>query len=77
MGGKGEMGDRRLRIGAEDGWDKTVTFRNLLHLQDSLSPSFRLGCRGFWDPKTDNFANETFANESLFCVAAAFGVYLY
>uniref|UniRef100_A0A7R9VVV9 Dynein light chain n=1 Tax=Chlamydomonas euryale TaxID=1486919 RepID=A0A7R9VVV9_9CHLO len=37
----------------------------------------RLGCRGFWDSKTDNYAHDTFQNESLFCVAAAFGVYLY
>lgn len=37
----------------------------------------RLGCRGFWDANTDNYAHETFQNESMFCVAAAFGVYLY
>lgn len=37
----------------------------------------RLGCRGFWDHKTDNFASETFQNESLFCVATAFGVFTY
>ncbi len=40
-------------------------------------PCFRLGCRSFWDPKTDNFAHETFQNETLFCVAAAYGVYMY
>lgn len=43
----------------------------------SIVSYIRLGCRGFWDAKTDNYAHETFQNESLFCVAAAFGVYLY
>uniref|UniRef100_A0A7S0SLD6 Tctex1 domain-containing protein 2 n=1 Tax=Mantoniella antarctica TaxID=81844 RepID=A0A7S0SLD6_9CHLO len=37
----------------------------------------RMGCRCFWDPKTDNYAEEVFNNESIFAVAAAFGVYLY
>lgn len=37
----------------------------------------RLACRGFWDQNTDNYAHDTFSNESLFCVATAFGVYLY
>ncbi|KAL3901253.1 MAG: hypothetical protein SGCHY_000747 [Lobulomycetales sp.] len=37
----------------------------------------RLGCRCFWDSDTDNIAQETFINESLFCSAAAFGVYYY
>lgn len=37
----------------------------------------RMGCRCFWDPDTDNYAEDTYRNDSLFCVAAAFGVYLY
>lgn len=37
----------------------------------------RMGCRCFWDPKTDNYAEEVFTSESIFAVAAAFGVYLY
>ncbi|KAJ3052061.1 Tctex1 domain-containing protein 2 [Rhizophlyctis rosea] len=37
----------------------------------------RMGCRCFWDADTDNIAQETFMNESLFCVAVAFGVYYY
>ncbi|MEW5306790.1 MAG: hypothetical protein WDW36_009228 [Sanguina aurantia] len=37
----------------------------------------RLACRGFWDPNTDSYAHEAFSNESLFCVATAFGIYLY
>ncbi|KOO21044.1 tctex1 domain-containing protein 2, partial [Chrysochromulina tobinii] len=37
----------------------------------------RMGCRCFWDADTDNYADESYRNDSLFCVAAAFGVYLY
>ena len=37
----------------------------------------RMGCRCFWDPDTDAYAEDTYRNDSLFCVAAAFGVYLY
>jgi len=37
----------------------------------------RMGCRCLWDAQTDKVAEETFINESLFCVAVAFGVYLY
>eukprot|EP00965_Chrysotila_dentata_P130591 4317224-Pleurochrysis_carterae.AAC.4 len=37
----------------------------------------RMGARCFWDTDTDSYAEETYRNDSLFCVAAAFGVYLY
>ncbi|GAQ87618.1 hypothetical protein KFL_003650090 [Klebsormidium nitens] len=37
----------------------------------------RMGCRCFWDTNTDNYAEETFLSETIFCVATAFGVYLY
>merc|ERR1711892_1411926 len=37
----------------------------------------RMGCRCFWDPDTDAYAEDTYRNDSLFCVAAAFGSYLY
>jgi hypothetical protein len=37
----------------------------------------RMGSRCFWDSDTDSYASETFANESLFCVATCYGVYLY
>ncbi|KAK3277962.1 hypothetical protein CYMTET_14067 [Cymbomonas tetramitiformis] len=37
----------------------------------------RMGCRCFWDPNTDSYATAEFSNGSIFCVAAAFGVYLY
>mmetsp|Transcript_130857 Transcript_130857/g.419658 ORF Transcript_130857/g.419658 Transcript_130857/m.419658 type:complete len:125 (-) Transcript_130857:115-489(-) len=37
----------------------------------------RMGSRCFWDSDTDSYASETYSNETLFCVATAYGVYLY
>jgi len=37
----------------------------------------RIGARCLWDQQTDKLAQETYQNASLFCVAVAFGVYLY
>jgi len=36
-----------------------------------------MGCRCFWDPKTDNVAEEKFVNESVFAVCVVAGGYLY
>ena len=36
----------------------------------------RMGCRTFWDRDTDAYASETFTNDSIFCVATAYAVYL-
>lgn len=33
--------------------------------------------RCFWDFDTDNFAESIYTNDTLFCVAAAYGVYYY
>ncbi|XP_064639132.1 dynein light chain Tctex-type protein 2B-like [Lineus longissimus] len=37
----------------------------------------KMGCRCFWDSDTDNYAQDIFMNDSLFCVAAAFGAFYY
>ncbi|OQR96571.1 tctex1 domain-containing protein 2 [Achlya hypogyna] len=37
----------------------------------------RMGCRCFWDSETDCYATETYTNDSLFCVATAYSIYLY
>ncbi len=37
----------------------------------------RMGTRCFWDAESDNYASDTFTNDSLFCVATAYGVYMY
>ncbi|KAG8581604.1 hypothetical protein GDO81_007733 [Engystomops pustulosus] len=37
----------------------------------------KMAARCFWDADTDNYAEEVFMNEYLFCVAAAFGCFYY
>jgi hypothetical protein len=37
----------------------------------------RVGTRCFWDSDTDNCASEYFVNDTLFCLATVYGVYLY
>ncbi|KER29612.1 Tctex-1 family protein [Opisthorchis viverrini] len=37
----------------------------------------KVAYRCYWDADTDNYAEASFMNESLFCVASAFGVYSY
>eukprot|EP00727_Mastigamoeba_balamuthi_P001773 m51a1_g11593 hypothetical protein (124) ;mRNA; r:96955-97662 len=37
----------------------------------------KMACRCFWDSDTVGYASETFINDSLFCVASAYGVYHY
>ncbi|KAJ8031250.1 Tctex1 domain-containing protein 2 [Holothuria leucospilota] len=37
----------------------------------------KMGCKCFWDSDTDNCAQDIFMNDSMFCVAAVFGVFFY
>ncbi|KAJ7993460.1 hypothetical protein DPEC_G00272660 [Dallia pectoralis] len=37
----------------------------------------KMAARCFWDADTDSHAQDIFINDSLFCVAAAFGSYFY
>ncbi|KAM6963281.1 dynein light chain Tctex-type protein 2B [Aplochiton taeniatus] len=37
----------------------------------------KMAARCFWDADTDSYAQDVFMNDSLFCVAAAFGSYYY
>ncbi|XP_029472542.1 tctex1 domain-containing protein 2 [Rhinatrema bivittatum] len=37
----------------------------------------KMAARCFWDADTDNYAQEVFMNDSLFCVVAAFGCFYY
>jgi len=37
----------------------------------------RFAGRCLWDHNTDAFAEDSYRNDSLFCVASAYGVYLY
>lgn len=36
-----------------------------------------IGSRFLWDEDIDNYASATFANDEMFCVSIAFGVYQY
>ncbi|EFJ51127.1 flagellar inner arm dynein light chain [Volvox carteri f. nagariensis] len=60
----------------EENWSR-YKFVVQVFIAEQRGEGVRLACRGFWDPSTDNYAHDTFSNESLFCVATAFGVYLY
>lgn len=46
-------------------------------LGEQRGEGVRMGCRCFWDSDTDNYAQDIFMNDTLFCVAAAYGVYYY
>uniref|UniRef100_UPI003AAD4317 dynein light chain Tctex-type protein 2B n=1 Tax=Centroberyx gerrardi TaxID=166262 RepID=UPI003AAD4317 len=37
----------------------------------------KMSSRCFWDADTDNYAEDVFMNDSLFCVVAVFGCYYY
>ncbi|XP_066504327.1 dynein light chain Tctex-type protein 2B [Hoplias malabaricus] len=37
----------------------------------------QMASRCFWDADTDGFAKDIYINDTLFCVAAVFGVYYY
>nr|XP_046247877.1 dynein light chain Tctex-type protein 2B isoform X1 [Scatophagus argus]XP_046247878.1 dynein light chain Tctex-type protein 2B isoform X1 [Scatophagus argus]XP_046247879.1 dynein light chain Tctex-type protein 2B isoform X1 [Scatophagus argus]XP_046247880.1 dynein light chain Tctex-type protein 2B isoform X1 [Scatophagus argus] len=37
----------------------------------------KMSSRCFWDADTDNYAEDVFMNDSLFCVVAVFGSYYY
>ena len=37
----------------------------------------KMGMRCLWDSDTDTYASDVFINDSMFCVAAVYGVYFY
>ncbi|KAM7446123.1 Tctex1 domain-containing protein 2 [Porites harrisoni] len=37
----------------------------------------KVACRCLWDSDTDNYAQDIFMNDTLFCVVAAYGVFYY
>ena len=46
-------------------------------LGEQRGEGVRMGTRCLWDADTDNYASDVFMNDSLFCCAAAFGIYYY
>lgn len=37
----------------------------------------KMSCRTYWDSDTDGYVQDTFINETMFCVAAVYGVFYY
>uniref|UniRef100_A0A7S0RL31 Dynein light chain n=1 Tax=Chlamydomonas leiostraca TaxID=1034604 RepID=A0A7S0RL31_9CHLO len=71
-----EIADEIKQKLKDEGWNR-YKFAVQVFIGEQRGEGVRLACRGFWDAKTDSYAHEVFQNESLFCVVAAFGVYLY
>ncbi|KAH0786109.1 tctex1 domain-containing protein 2 [Histomonas meleagridis] len=46
-------------------------------LGEQKGQGIAMGFRGFWDNDTDNFARETFSNDSIFAVGIAYAMYSY
>merc|ERR1712146_590454 len=46
-------------------------------IAEQKGQGIKMGCRSFWDTETDNYAEYTYQNDALICVASAFGVYYY
>eukprot|EP00842_Homolaphlyctis_polyrhiza_P000683 jgi/Hompol1/1615/HPOL_002727-RA len=54
-------------------------YKYIVHVSmgEMRGEGIRIGARCFWDADTDNIAQDAFMNDSLFCVAVAYGVYYY
>ncbi len=46
-------------------------------LGENKGAGVQIGSRCLWDPNTDHMAEANFTNDSLFCCAIVYGVYLY
>ncbi|DBA77501.1 TPA: Tctex1 domain-containing protein 2 [Trebouxia sp. C0004] len=64
------------RLKAQEKWTR-YKYVVQVFIGEQRGEAVRMGCRCFWDPKTDDYAQQVFSNETLFCVASAYGVYLY
>jgi hypothetical protein len=59
------------------GKDKRYKFLVQVIIGENKGQGVRVGSRCFWDSDTDDCTWVSFMNESLFCLVAAFAVYLY
>eukprot|EP00658_Telonema_sp_P-2_P011819 TRINITY_DN14529_c0_g1_i17.p2 TRINITY_DN14529_c0_g1~~TRINITY_DN14529_c0_g1_i17.p2 ORF type:complete len:104 (+),score=22.33 TRINITY_DN14529_c0_g1_i17:251-562(+) len=46
-------------------------------IAEQKGQGIKLGCRSFWDTETDNYAEVSYSNDSLICIATCHGVYYY
>eukprot|EP00879_Flechtneria_rotunda_P021275 GHRR01022415.1.p1 GENE.GHRR01022415.1~~GHRR01022415.1.p1 ORF type:complete len:128 (+),score=27.37 GHRR01022415.1:405-788(+) len=65
--------NRRLKA---EGWPR-YKYAVQVFIGEQRGEGCRLACRCLWDQDTDSYAYESFRNESIFCVAAAFAAYVY
>lgn len=61
----------------ELGFEEQYKFVVQVVIGEEKGEGVRMGCRCFWDPKTDNHVATQFHNATIFCAAAAFGIWLY
>ena len=59
------------------GKDKRYKFLVQVIIGENRGQGVRVGSRCFWDEDTDDCAWYSFMDENLFCMVAAFAVYLY
>lgn len=60
----------------EENWER-YKYVVQVFIGEQRGEGVRMASRCLWDEKTDNYASDIFMNESIFCVATAFGVYHY
>eukprot|EP00656_Telonema_subtile_P017288 TRINITY_DN1924_c0_g1_i4.p1 TRINITY_DN1924_c0_g1~~TRINITY_DN1924_c0_g1_i4.p1 ORF type:complete len:129 (+),score=33.47 TRINITY_DN1924_c0_g1_i4:118-504(+) len=46
-------------------------------IMEQKGQGVKMGCRSFWDTETDNYAEVSYSNDSLICIATCHGVYYY
>ncbi|XP_078738941.1 dynein light chain Tctex-type protein 2B [Lampetra fluviatilis] len=60
----------------ELGYDRYKTVVQVV-IGEQRGEGVRMVARCLWDSDTDNYAQHTYNNESLFCIAVAFGCFYY
>jgi hypothetical protein len=46
-------------------------------IAEQKGQGIKMGCRSFWDTDTDNYAEVSYTNDTLMCIATCHGVYFY
>ena len=70
-----EMADEIKYKLKEEEWDRYKLVVQVV-IGEHRGEGVNMAARCFWDPTCDDYAQDTFNNESIFCVAAAFGCYM-
>ena len=67
----------QIKVSLKNGEYLRYKFLVQVVIGEQRGEGIRMGCRCVWDADTDCYASESFKNDSLFCVATAYAVYLY